>query len=108
MRTDLTPSANAQPTLRKFRGYGLFSGIAGGILVGVLISGPHFYEWPAAESLAVVFLCAAGGALIGWLCLSIAAGSIAGGGAWDAGRTERGDFSDVGDGPGGSEGGDAS
>lgn len=93
---------------RSYRGYGLFGGVAVGLFTGVLISGPHFEAWSASASLALVLACAAGGALIGWLFLSIAAGSVAGGGAWGAGHGEGGDASGVGGhGGGGDDGGDA-
>lgn len=83
----------------------MFGGAAVGLFAGVLISGPHFEEWSASASLALVLACATGGALIGWLFLSIASGSVAGGGAWGAGG---GDASGVGGhGGGGDDGGDA-
>lgn len=95
-------------TARSYRGYGLFGGVAVGLFAGVLVSGPHFEEWSAAASLALILACAAGGALIGWLFLSIAAGSVAGGGAWGAGHVGEGDASGVGGhGGGGDDGGDA-
>lgn len=95
-----------QSTARRYRGYGLFGGVALGLFAGVLISGPHFGEWSASASLALVLACATGGALIGWLFLSIASGSVAGGGAWGAGHVEGGDVSGA-DGHGGDGGGDA-
>lgn len=81
----------AAPMLQRYKGYGLLVGLALGLLVGVLVSGPHFYEWSVAASLAVICGCAAGGAFIGWVALALAAGSVAGGGggggAWGAGRS---------------------
>jgi hypothetical protein len=70
----------AQIAAMKYGGYGLFGGVALGLFAGVLISGPHFDEWPAVASLALVLACAAAGALIGWLFLGIATGSLAGAG----------------------------
>jgi hypothetical protein len=94
--------------VRRYRGYGLFGGIAMGLFTGVLISGPHFDEWSASASLALVFACAAGGALIGWLLLSIASGSLAGGGDLGTGHVEGGEFPVAdGQGNGGYGGGDA-
>lgn len=97
-----------QSAAQRYRGYGLFGGVALGLFAGVLISGPHFEKWSAAASLALVLACAAVGALIGWLFLSIVSGSVAGGGAWGAGHGEGGDASGVGGyGGGGVDGGDA-
>lgn len=81
----------------KFRSFGLLGGVVGGLLVGVLISGPHFYEWPVRYSLSVVLLSGVGGALMGWFCLAIAAGSVAGGGAVGAVDADCGDFSEAAD-----------
>jgi hypothetical protein len=103
-----TPGIIGQTALSKYQGYGLFGGVVLGFFVGVLLNGPHFYEWPAIASLAVVVGSAAAGALIGWLSLAIASGAVAGGGAWGVGHVESGDFSGAGDGDsGGSDGGDA-
>jgi len=97
-----------QAAARNYRAYGLWGGIALGGFTGILISGPHFDEWSAGVSLALVLACTASGALIGWLFLSIASGSVAGGGAWGAGHAEGGDASGAGGhGSGGDDGGDA-
>jgi hypothetical protein len=97
-----------QAAARSYRGYGLFGGAAAGLFAGVLISGPHFEAWSASASLALVLACAAVGALMGWLFLSIVSGSVAGGGAWGAGDAGGGDASGVGGhGGGGDDGGDA-
>ena len=99
------PGQDAAP---RYRSYGLFGGAALGLFAGVLISGPHFDEWPAGASLGLVLACAAAGALIGWLFLGIATGSLAGGGAWGAGQVEGGDVPGTGShGYGGDHGGDA-
>lgn len=97
-----------QIAARKYGGYGLFGGVALGLIAGVLISGPHFKEWTAVVSLALVVACAAAGALIGWLFLGIATGSLAGGGAWGAGLGGDGEMpGSGGHGGGGDHGGDA-
>lgn len=97
-----------QAVARSYRGYGLFGGVAVGLFAGVLVSGPHFEEWSAAASLALILACAAGGALIGWLFLSIATGSLAGEGDWGTGHVEGGEFPVAGGhGGGGDDGGDA-
>lgn len=108
MNVDKIPEPAGQAAVRSYRAYGLFGGIALGGLTGILVSGPHFDEWAASASLALILACTAGGALIGWLFLSIASGSVAGGGAWGTGHGEGGDMSGIGDhGSGGDDGADA-
>lgn len=96
-----------QAAARGYRAYGLLGGIALGGFTGIVISGPHFDEWAAEASLALVLACTAAGALMGWLFLGIATGSLAGGGAWGAGHGEGGDVSGTGGHDfGGDHGGD--
>jgi hypothetical protein len=84
MRTDTAHEAAGTPVLRRYEGYGLLGGLAIGLLIGVLIAGPHFFEWPVGESLVAVFGSAALCAGIGWLALGIEVGTLARGGvAWD-------------------------
>jgi hypothetical protein len=71
--------------VRNYERYGLLWGLAFGLLVGVLLSGPHFYEWSAGFSLAVIFGSVVISAGIGWLAAFLAVGSVAGGNAWGAG-----------------------
>jgi hypothetical protein len=52
-------------------------GIAMGLLTGILVSGPHFHEWPVNRSLALIACCIAGGAVIGWALLALTAGLLA-------------------------------
>lgn len=96
-----------QAAARKYGGYGLFGGVALGLLVGILISGPHFDEWSASASLAIVLACAAGGALMGWLCLGIASGGVAHGVPWGGGHAAGGEVPGAGENSGGGDGGDA-
>ncbi|TWO69818.1 hypothetical protein FN976_18550 [Caenimonas sedimenti] len=72
-----TPKA----TIRRFKGYGLFGGATLGVLVGILVSGPHSPEWSVVLSLAVVGGFGCGGALIGYLILPQLSGALAGGGS---------------------------
>lgn len=106
MKSIETREAIGKPVVRKYERYGLLGGLAVGLFIGVLISGPHFYEWPAGLSLAVIFGCAAGSAGIGWLAPAIAVGSLAGGGAWGAGHYGAADNSSSGGDGGGSGVGD--
>jgi hypothetical protein len=76
MSTDKTREALGTPVLRRYEGYGLLGGVAIGLLLGVLLSGPHFFEWPVVQSLAVVFGSAALCAGIGWVALGSAAGTL--------------------------------
>lgn len=73
--TRLTPG---QLTLRRYQGYGLLGGATLGLIVGVMLSGPWFYEWPVVALLAVMSTCAATGALAGWLFLPLILGAVAG------------------------------
>ena len=101
--------ASKQPVLRRYEGYGLLGGLGLGLLVGVLISGPHFHEWPAMMSLAVIFGGAAIGAAIGRLAVGIAVGSLASGtgsGAGPGGGVDVSDGGGGGDASGGDGGGD--
>jgi hypothetical protein len=75
-----TPSGQV---VRRYQTYGLLGGIALGLLTGILVSGPHFSEWPVSRSLSLILCCVAGGALAGWALLAMAAGSLAGGLASD-------------------------
>lgn len=107
MNVDKIREPAGQAAVQSYRAYGLFGGIALGGFVGILVSGPHFDEWAASASLALILACAAGGALIGWLFLSIVSGSVAGGGAWGTGHGEGGDVSGSGGhGSGGDDGAD--
>jgi hypothetical protein len=63
----------------QYRTYGLMGGVALGLVSGVLVSGPHFLEWPVSRSLVLILCFVAGGALIGWTFLAIAIGFLGGG-----------------------------
>lgn len=74
------------------RKYGLFGGLGTGLLVGVFISGPNFYVWPASTSLAVIGASIAVGGFIGSFVVTLAVGSLIGGSGVE-GSAERHDFS---------------
>ena len=65
--------------LTKYEGYGLVGGFAAGLLLGVMMSGPHLREWPAWQSLSVILGGAGLGSFTGYLALAIVMGSLAGG-----------------------------
>jgi hypothetical protein len=90
----------------KYEGYGLVGGFALGLLLGVMVSGPHVREWPAWQSLSVILGGAGLGSLIGYLALAIGMGSLAGGGVGGSiGSGESGHASDSGGNSGGDGGG---
>jgi hypothetical protein len=59
MSGDKTRATFGTPVLRRYAGYAVSGGLAIGLFMGVLLSGPHFFVWPVGQSLAVVFGCAA-------------------------------------------------
>lgn len=64
--------------VRRYRSYGLFGGAAVGAVAGVLLSGPNFHVWAAAQSLSVIVGFAVGGALIGHFFLTLLFGAATG------------------------------
>lgn len=54
-----------------------------GAIAGVLVSGPNFHVWAAAQSLAVIVGFTVGSALIGHFFLALVFGAFVGGGAWN-------------------------
>ncbi len=110
MRMETSPESAGQAATRKYGGYGLFGRIALGLVVGVLVSGPHFDDWPALTSLALVLACAAVGALLGWVSLGIASAGVASGAVWGVGHVEGWNWSGSSDSghPGGGDGSDVS
>jgi hypothetical protein len=106
MSNDQTREAGGEPVVKRYERYGLFGGIAFGLLIGSLIVGPHIDEWSAILSLAVISGCTAGAATFGYFARALADGSLA------AGAGSGADFTDVSDsstdgigGDGGSSGG---
>ena len=101
MSTGPENQAQRSLVLRRYKGYGRLGGGALGSIVGVMISGPHFLEWAAVSSLGVIVGGGVLGALLGWLAVGIATGSLAGGSAGT------GDYGGGGDHGGGDGGGDS-
>jgi hypothetical protein len=96
----LARDENGNPDLRKFENTGFFYGSLLGILVGVVIAGPHFFEWPfssifltiAASSMVIGFL--------GWLCVAVATPSttaVVGSESYSTDYGDNGDNGDYGD-----------
>ena len=99
-----------QAVVKKYEGYGLIAGVGLGLLLGVMIAGPHFHDWPATASLLTILGSGTGGAIVGYLAVMIAFGSTTHGPGIDSGTTH--DFgsgghsgSGHGDGGGGGDGG---
>lgn len=81
----------------KYRRRGGVGGLGLGLLVGVLVSGPHFYEWSPTLTAAVIFGGASVGAAIGWFFASAVVGFLGSGPGYGEGPENIGD----GDAPGG-------
>jgi hypothetical protein len=71
-----------------------------GLAAGVLAAGPNFYEWPVFASLATIVGGAIVGALLGYVAIALAYGSMASGPIGIVDETSGHD-----DGGGGGEGG---
>ena len=93
-----------EPNIKVFENYGSIYGLLLGLVVGVLIAGPHFREWPFFASLATMVGGGSVGALIGHVAIALAHGSVAGGHIGVGGGAVSG--GDAG-GDGGGGGGDA-
>src|SRR5688572_10153353 len=68
-----------QKVLSKYEGYGLIGGFTVGMLIGLMVGGPHLRDWPVWQSLLTVLGGGALGSLVGYLALSIITGSLAAG-----------------------------
>jgi len=79
MSTASTKQAPSKSVLRRYEEYGWLGGGALGVFVGVLVSGPHFFDWPVPFSLGIIGGSGALGALLGRLAVGISMGSLAGG-----------------------------
>ena len=99
----VNPTTPGEKVLRRFSSYSFMGGVAGGLLVGVLLSGPHFDAWAISTSLLVIVGSTFVGGLIGFTAVSSAAAGLAHGGGvgthdggLDFGHGGRagGDFSD--------------
>ena len=63
-----TSSRDANAIVNRYKLIGLFGGLFLGGIVGIMVAGPHFHDWPAAQS-----------GLIGYVAGEIALGSQASG-----------------------------
>ena len=105
MSTQPKVETRNETVLRRYETYGLFSGLWIGLLAGVLYSGPNFYQWQPIKSLLVVLGFAIVGAILGFLAIAMAAGSIVqGSSSGTAGEGGHGDFGGGSDGGGGGDG----
>lgn len=66
--------------VRRYRSCGFFGGAAVGAVIGVLVSGPNFHEWAAAQSLAVIAGFTVTLSLIGYFFLAQMFGASTSGG----------------------------
>jgi hypothetical protein len=98
-----------RPNLRAFENYGFIYGLSLGGVVGVLVAGPYFGEWPLAACLGTIVGCGIGAGVVGYLAVAMVYGSAASGfgAASDANESSAtGDSDDGGDVPRGGSGGD--
>jgi len=99
------PKTKGRTLLHSYAIYGLMGGLCLGLVVGVVVSGPHFSEWPVSRALLVIFGSGFGGSLFGYILAGLAVGFVAGGSddlsAYSDASTESGN-SDGCDGDGGS------
>lgn len=79
MSNPLARDESGRPNLRAFENNGFWYGLPAGALIGVLIAGPHFYEWPVWESLVSIFGGGFGGGILGYAAVAMAYGSEASG-----------------------------
>lgn len=70
---------NGNPNLDAFNNNGFWYGLPIGALIGVLIAGPHFHEWPTWESLVAIFGSCLGCGISGHLAIAMAYGAEASG-----------------------------
>ena len=79
MNSPIVRDESGKPNLRAYENNGFLYGLPAGALVGTLIAGPHFYEWPLWESLAAIFGCGIGAGILGYIAVASAYGAEAGG-----------------------------
>ncbi len=100
MATNRTVESRGRAILDRFQSYGFWGGLILGLVVGVLISGPKFRDWPLSTLLMVIAACGIAGAAIGFFAGPMAMGSTAGA-SGIGGGIGGSDGSDGGDGGGG-------
>lgn len=64
--------------LNSYATYGMLGGLFLGLIVGVVVSGPHFSEWPALRSLSVIFGSGIAGSFLGYILSGLAFGAAVG------------------------------
>lgn len=74
-----TSSRDANAIVNRYKLIGLFGGLFLGGIVGIMVAGPHFHDWPAAQSILTIVGALALGGLIGYVAGEIALGSQASG-----------------------------
>jgi len=62
--------------LRRYAKYGLLGGTVIGLLLGVLVSGPHLHSWPTIDLAAVFFGSVALCAFVGYMFVPVIVGSL--------------------------------
>ena len=105
MTTENVGSSKA--LLRHYQELGALVGSAAGMIVGVVISGPYFFERSVWSSIGTILAIGAAGVVAGWLLVSVSVGHLAAGAGIDGDSGESGGGSDRDAGGGsGSGGGD--
>lgn len=74
-------SDHGKSEMRSYAQRGLFVGAFMGLLVGVLVAGPRFYDWAVTQSVLVMFGAALVGAVVGRLAAALALSFMFGGAA---------------------------
>lgn len=77
----MTPATRGHAARTPLRSTGLVAGLGLGVAVGVLIAGPHFHDWSALTSAALILASAGLGALVGYLMTAASPRPIPGAGA---------------------------
>jgi len=94
-----------KPNLRSFENNGFVYGLGFGALIGVVVAGPHFREWPLFTTLGTIAGCCIGLGILGYFAIAIAYGSAAGGFSDTSGIGDYSSTNDNADGGNGDGGG---
>jgi hypothetical protein len=91
--------SHGQATLKWYESNGLLIGLALGLVVGVIISGPNFHDWSSVTSLIAIAVCTIGASSTAGNDIGLGSGPDFGGHSGsDSGSSGGGD-----DGAGGSD-----
>jgi uncharacterized membrane protein YeaQ/YmgE (transglycosylase-associated protein family) len=99
-----TSPRDVSAIIKRYRSNGLFGGLFFGVLVGIVVAGPHFHEWSAERSMLTIIGSLIVGGLVGYLAGEIAIASLSSGpgsglaGGSDSGAAGSGESSGGGDG----------